>query len=396
MSHENSSPGRRKLPIKHTNISITDHFAPLRPSKETYRTNTTDTMSQTIAPTDAEAQKAFPFAEPKGWYTECENVGGHGDPWCFKEKCSNHKQPQRWHWRRTEWTTVMEWLKEQDLGTPWNEIDWKLEHESPELDAKLFISVKATSLGTATHIYVRCTQSAKDSKDRANFLDVKLVHDSKDGRYRFMDQHFVVHATLKPGCARADMLALPSPTSASVKQPIAISWCMTFKYYCAFTIAGLLMPLTMEQSFFLFHFRPMRLPLFEHQPPNYYQPPARKPARYQVIGFHQHPHHKIIRVAAEARGVDDILKLGGNELGYHVIINRGADDHGEEGNAFAAPQERETISLEHPWNSPPEVRIGTSSLRERLENTFRLITDFHNSVRMYFFESEIRNNPQNK
>ncbi|GJC88121.1 hypothetical protein ColLi_10959 [Colletotrichum liriopes] len=157
------------------------------------------------------------------------------------------------------------------------------------------------------------------------------------------------------------------------------------------------------------------------------------------------------------------------KLGYHVIINRGADDNGEEGNAFAALQERETISLEHPWNSPPDVRIGISPLRERLEellgeitgrafpelrsktrqklanaekklknlgvprqtererqqypigitsnfqalvhaalnadfsghaefdrNTFRLITDFHNFARMYFFESEIRNNPQNE
>ncbi|KDN72069.1 putative dynamin family protein [Colletotrichum sublineola] len=36
------------------------------------------------------------------------------------------------------------------------------------------------------------------------------------------------------------------------------------------------------------------------------------------------------------------------KLGYHVITNRGGDDHGEVDNAFAALQEREVIFQEHP------------------------------------------------
>ncbi|KAK2037388.1 interferon-induced GTP-binding protein mx2 [Colletotrichum somersetense] len=63
------------------------------------------------------------------------------------------------------------------------------------------------------------------------------------------------------------------------------------------------------------------------------------------------------------------------KLGYHVITNRGGDDHGEEDNAFAALQEREVIFLEHPWNTLPEDRVGISSLRERLEELLGEITD---------------------
>ncbi|KAK2054933.1 dynamin family protein [Colletotrichum caudatum] len=63
------------------------------------------------------------------------------------------------------------------------------------------------------------------------------------------------------------------------------------------------------------------------------------------------------------------------KLGYHVITNRGGDDHDKEDNAFAALQEREAIFLEHPWNSLPEDRIGVSSLRERLQELLGEITD---------------------
>ncbi|KDN70754.1 putative dynamin family protein [Colletotrichum sublineola] len=47
------------------------------------------------------------------------------------------------------------------------------------------------------------------------------------------------------------------------------------------------------------------------------------------------------------------------KLGYYVVTNRGGDDHGEEGNAFAALQEREAIFLEQPWNNLPEDRFDT-------------------------------------
>ncbi|TLD09838.1 hypothetical protein PspLS_12042, partial [Pyricularia sp. CBS 133598] len=63
------------------------------------------------------------------------------------------------------------------------------------------------------------------------------------------------------------------------------------------------------------------------------------------------------------------------KLGYHVIANRGGDDHGEYDNAFTALQKREAIFLEHLWNSLPEDRIGISSLRERLEELLGEITD---------------------
>ncbi|KAK1996874.1 dynamin family protein [Colletotrichum falcatum] len=63
------------------------------------------------------------------------------------------------------------------------------------------------------------------------------------------------------------------------------------------------------------------------------------------------------------------------KLGYHVIANRGGDDHGDEDNASAALQEREAIFLEGPWNTLPRDRVGTSSLRERLEELLGEITD---------------------
>ncbi|KAK2026327.1 dynamin family protein [Colletotrichum zoysiae] len=63
------------------------------------------------------------------------------------------------------------------------------------------------------------------------------------------------------------------------------------------------------------------------------------------------------------------------KLGYHVITNRGGDDHGEEDNAFAALQEREAIFLEYPWNTLPEDRVGISSLRERLQELLGELTD---------------------
>ncbi|EFQ35511.1 dynamin family protein [Colletotrichum graminicola] len=62
------------------------------------------------------------------------------------------------------------------------------------------------------------------------------------------------------------------------------------------------------------------------------------------------------------------------KLGYHVITNRGGDDHGEE-DTFAALQEREAIFQERPWDSLPKDRIGISSLRERLEELLGEITD---------------------
>ncbi|GJC88123.1 hypothetical protein ColLi_10961 [Colletotrichum liriopes] len=92
----------------------------------------------------------------------------------------------------------MDWLKEQDLGEPLNKIDWKLEYDVPDHNAKLSISVKASGLGRPD-IYVHCSQTSKDAEDRVNFLAVKLVHNPKYGRYLFMGERFVVHATLQPG-----------------------------------------------------------------------------------------------------------------------------------------------------------------------------------------------------
>ncbi|GKT70804.1 interferon-induced GTP-binding protein Mx2 [Colletotrichum tofieldiae] len=63
------------------------------------------------------------------------------------------------------------------------------------------------------------------------------------------------------------------------------------------------------------------------------------------------------------------------KLGYHVITNRGGDDHGEEDNALAALHEREAIFLKHPWSNLPVDRLGISSLRERLEELLGEITD---------------------
>ncbi|KAI1525882.1 interferon-induced GTP-binding protein Mx2, partial [Pyrenophora tritici-repentis] len=63
------------------------------------------------------------------------------------------------------------------------------------------------------------------------------------------------------------------------------------------------------------------------------------------------------------------------KLGYHVVANRGGDDHGEEVEALAALRERETVFLEHPWDNLPEDRLGISSLRERLEDLLGEITD---------------------
>ncbi|KAK0368364.1 dynamin family protein [Colletotrichum limetticola] len=63
------------------------------------------------------------------------------------------------------------------------------------------------------------------------------------------------------------------------------------------------------------------------------------------------------------------------KLGYHVVTNRGGDDHGEEKDALAALREREAIFLEHPWDSLPEDRYGISTLRERLEDLLGEITD---------------------
>ncbi|GJC81414.1 interferon-induced GTP-binding protein Mx [Colletotrichum liriopes] len=63
------------------------------------------------------------------------------------------------------------------------------------------------------------------------------------------------------------------------------------------------------------------------------------------------------------------------KLGYHVITNRGGDDHGEEDNALDALREREAIFLEHPWSNLPVDRLGISSLRERLEELLGDITD---------------------
>ncbi|KAH7377255.1 dynamin family protein [Plectosphaerella cucumerina] len=63
------------------------------------------------------------------------------------------------------------------------------------------------------------------------------------------------------------------------------------------------------------------------------------------------------------------------KLGYHVVTNRGGDDHGEEDDVLAALRERETIFLEHPWRNLPEDRVGVSALRERLEDLLGEITD---------------------
>ncbi|KAI0604139.1 Dynamin family protein, partial [Pyrenophora tritici-repentis] len=63
------------------------------------------------------------------------------------------------------------------------------------------------------------------------------------------------------------------------------------------------------------------------------------------------------------------------KLGYHVVANRGGDDHGEEVEALAALRERETVFLEHPCDNLPEDRLGISSLRERLEDLLGEITD---------------------
>ncbi|KAK2035992.1 hypothetical protein LZ31DRAFT_561443 [Colletotrichum somersetense] len=157
------------VPSLHTNISITNQFSPSRPSEETYQTKITDTMPQT---TDSKAQTAFPFAEKKGWYTVCPNVGGGGDQWCFGENCRNHKRPRRWHWTNTDWKKVMDWLKEQDLGERLNEINWKLEYDVPDHNAELSISVRASSW-SRPDICVHCSQTSKDAEDRVNFLAVK-------------------------------------------------------------------------------------------------------------------------------------------------------------------------------------------------------------------------------
>lgn len=63
------------------------------------------------------------------------------------------------------------------------------------------------------------------------------------------------------------------------------------------------------------------------------------------------------------------------KLGYHVVTNRGGDDHGEEDDALAALRKREAIFLKHPWDSLPEDRVGISALRERLEDLLGEITD---------------------
>ncbi|ROT42142.1 interferon-induced GTP-binding protein mx2 [Sodiomyces alkalinus F11] len=63
------------------------------------------------------------------------------------------------------------------------------------------------------------------------------------------------------------------------------------------------------------------------------------------------------------------------KLGYHVVTNRGGDDHGEEEDASAALRERETMFLEDPWDRLPDDRVGIASLRERLGDLLGEITD---------------------
>lgn len=63
------------------------------------------------------------------------------------------------------------------------------------------------------------------------------------------------------------------------------------------------------------------------------------------------------------------------KLGYHVVTNRGGDDHGEEDDAATALREREAMFLEHPWHNLPDERVGVSALRERLEDLLGEITD---------------------
>ncbi|KAK2053462.1 hypothetical protein LY76DRAFT_274503 [Colletotrichum caudatum] len=92
----------------------------------------------------------------------------------------------------------MDWLNEQDLGERLNKTDWNLEYDVPDHNAKLSISVKASSLGRPD-IYVHCSQTSKDAEDRVNFLAVKLIHNPEYGLYDFKGERFVVHATPEPG-----------------------------------------------------------------------------------------------------------------------------------------------------------------------------------------------------
>lgn len=63
------------------------------------------------------------------------------------------------------------------------------------------------------------------------------------------------------------------------------------------------------------------------------------------------------------------------KLGYHLVTNRGGDDHGEEEDASAALREREAMFQEDPWNKLVENRFGVSSLQERLADLLGEITD---------------------
>lgn len=63
------------------------------------------------------------------------------------------------------------------------------------------------------------------------------------------------------------------------------------------------------------------------------------------------------------------------KLGYHVVTNRGGDDHDEEEDALTALREREAMFMKHPWDNLPEERVGISALRERLEELLGEITD---------------------
>ncbi|KAM0321293.1 hypothetical protein ACHAQA_010191 [Verticillium albo-atrum] len=63
------------------------------------------------------------------------------------------------------------------------------------------------------------------------------------------------------------------------------------------------------------------------------------------------------------------------KLGYHVVINRGGDDDGEESDALATLREREAMFRESPWQNLPADRVGVSTLPERLEDLLGEITD---------------------
>ncbi|KXH68195.1 dynamin family protein [Colletotrichum salicis] len=63
------------------------------------------------------------------------------------------------------------------------------------------------------------------------------------------------------------------------------------------------------------------------------------------------------------------------KLGYHLITNRGGDDHGEERDALAALREPKAIFQEQPWDNLPRDRYGIYPLRERLEDLLGEITD---------------------